>query len=131
MTHVEPFDMGRHYPLVADWWQARGETPIPRDFLPRLGWVAFVDQVATVAAWAVMSNSHGVAYLEWLVSNPENAVHSSQGFNNLLDAASRTLVALNYNVLFASTTDTRAVKVAMRLGFTVVEEHVTHLAKRL
>ena len=68
---VLPFKTEDHYQVVKSWWdQYEGWDAIHPDILSDTGFIVFEDDEPLVAGWMYLTNSK-VAWLEWVVSNPE------------------------------------------------------------
>ncbi len=120
------------YTTIAEWWRAHKQEVVPLDFLPKLGAIVEADGIPMAAAWVVMSNSHGVCYLEWLVTNPGAGVISAPSVTKLVQYFDKVLKELNYSIMFAAVSDTRLATVAKRVvGFNETSRDMIHLVRQI
>lgn len=65
---VRPYKRETDYPTLAQWWNAHKEwTAIPVDILPEIGAV-----VEGVCAGFLYRTDSKIAWIEWIISNPES-----------------------------------------------------------
>lgn len=67
---IEPFNIGRDYPGICEWWRHYGWRFVPLDALSESGWVVRDGDVTVAAVWLYFSNSSWF-WFEFLVANPE------------------------------------------------------------
>ena len=120
---------------VHRWWEEQGWPKIPKEMLPTTGWIVEhsspegIDGVC--AGWLYKANS-AMAKLEWVVGNPSiPAEKRSEGLNLLIEHISQEARLAGYTALFTSTKHTRLIERLKLCGYTVGDEGVTHLFKRL
>lgn len=128
---VELFDPELHYGLVCDWWREREVPEIPKSWLPKLGAVAYVDGVPRCAAWAVMSNSNGIAYLEWFIGNPVGVHKMKRASEVLVDFLCDQLRQFGYTHLFANVSKPIAEFLTRDGEFFETRDNVVQLARTI
>jgi hypothetical protein len=69
-VRIKRYDAARHYPLIASWWEARGNVCLPADVLPPTGSVAMVRGKPVAACFIWLTNAKA-AYLAFPVNAPE------------------------------------------------------------
>ncbi len=121
------------YAVISPWWAGHGEHAAPEGVLPKCGVVVETeDGKLAAAAWLYMDNSVGVAWMSWLVSNPEfGPIKSAKSLNVLLGAIEGVSKELGY-VFLNVITDKRSLKRWFpRKGFTASCETATAFLKVL
>ncbi len=63
-------DAREFYPILCDWWKLQKWPVIPTSWLPRRGYVAFVNDKPALAAFLAKEESCKLGMLEFLVGNP-------------------------------------------------------------
>jgi len=89
--------------------------------------VVYRDKNPVAAAWIVMSNSHGVCYMEWFVTNPLYKGPILSATKDLFTVVKNTLKELGYNVMFAAVDSEDKANAAERFGFSRLSDHMIHL----
>ena len=124
---VVPFEMHKHYAVVAMWWEAHGQAPIPVELLPRLGFF-----VASTCAGFLYQTDSGVAIMEGLISSPES---HPQKRDEALDAVTEALCAeaqkLGFHVVYGFTSNARVSTRGQRLGFNLQPDTFSLLTRRV
>jgi hypothetical protein len=131
-TALRTIDLDRDYDMLVSWWAGHGWTALPKHALNTLGVICAVDGVDTAAAFLLMSNSTGVAMLEWLVTNPDANVRAAYLAIPTVTAFIESEAArMNYGVLLTACRQPSLVRMYERSGFTVTDRNVTHMIKIL
>ena len=127
---VDIYNTEKHYGLLEEWWRGHGQTPVPEPFLPKLGYISYRDDVPVCAAWVAMSNSHGVCYMEFFVSNPDYEGHKLAATRDLFTVVKTTLKELGYAIMFAAVDDEHKAMAAERFGFTRLSNNMIHIVAK-
>lgn len=131
-TTLRTIDLEKDYDMLVAWWKGHGWTALPKAALNTLGVICAVDGVDTCAAFLLMSNSTGVAMLEWLVTNPEANVRAAYLAIPTVTAFIEGEAARNnYGVLLTACRQPSLVRMYERSGFQVTDTGVTHMIKIL
>jgi N-acetylglutamate synthase-like GNAT family acetyltransferase len=106
------------YTTVGPWFTAHKTQPVPETILPKCGIVVEEEGLLLAAGWLYQDNSVGVAWLAWLVSNPDiprSCVETALG--RLLRASESVAKDLGYGVLFTMTNRPSLGRWLQRQGF--------------
>ena len=117
--------------MLATWWKGHAWEAVPAGILPALGVVATrQDGFPLCAAFLYMSNSNGVCWMEWLVSNPEvKGLEIIRGINAIVGFLAEEGKRLGYGVMLTACRQESLVRVYERAGFEVTDQKVTHMLK--
>lgn len=127
---VDLYDSEKHYATLEGWWKGHGQTPVPEAFLPKLGYISYRDGEPVCAAWVAMSNSHGVCYMEFFVTNPDFKAHKLAATRDLFTVVKNTLKELGYSIMFAAVDSESKAVAAERFGFTRLSNDMIHLVAK-
>lgn len=112
------------YDMVSSWWahharagNAVGDSLIPREALPRSGFVVEVDGVPAYCAWVYESDSC-ICWFEWFVRNPA-APRSRGALQALLACMIGHAKARGFRVAFANVRNPALVSQLCAAGFTI------------
>lgn len=111
------------------WWKAHGWPGVALGILPKCGVLVEDDAGGPLAvAWLYQDNSVGVAWLEWIVTNPAMTPKQSYlAVAMLVQAAREVAVALDYGVVMTTARQHSLARVLGRNGFTVTDTGMTHM----
>lgn len=110
------------YALICSWWTKRGFPCIAAALLPQNG--VIVDEKA---AGFLYSTDSGVAWLEWVVSDPDSAPTGEavqQVVYELVEAAKQ----LGFSVILTTTNHAGLIAKYTKAGFTVGDVEMTNLS---
>lgn len=128
IRHYEPTDYGR----VCEWWTGHGWPAVPEPALPRPGIIAELDGEPLGAVWLYMSNSNGVAMMEWLVVKPDLAGRQSIAvIKALIEGVEIAAKAADYGVIFTSCRQPALARILEKTGFKETDREMIHLLKLL
>lgn len=68
--------MQSDYADLCSWWKGHGWEPVPMELLPS-GWIVEEGEKKLCAGFLFIASNAPVAYLEYVVSNPENTPKES------------------------------------------------------
>jgi hypothetical protein len=118
----------KDYMVIAPWWTAHGFPEVPITMLPKSGVVITDEGKPVAAAWLYMSNSNGVAMMEWVVTNPENTPKQSVSAIRCLVGAVREMAKnCGYSFILAAAKQPSLIRLFERGGFMKTDEGMTHL----
>ena len=124
-------DKDKDYPVFCDWWRGHGWNPPPKVILPKYGAVAKNSKGMIAAVWAYMDNSVGVAWLEWLVTDPKaGALTSIKAITYMVACVEETLKEeFDYGVIMTTCKQPALVRLFERLDYKITDRKMTHLFK--
>lgn len=119
--------------MVEKWFEHHQDgISVPQNLLPKLGIIVEVDGVPSCAGWVYHDNSIGVAWLAWLVTNPENGpIRSADALEYLIGAAGEAARANDYGVIFTMTEKSGLGALLKRNGFKANHKGMTQYFKPL
>jgi hypothetical protein len=128
---VRPWDREADYPLLKAWFEGNGSLGPHPSQLPPLGVVVEEDGEPIAAVGAYQSLGVGVAFPEWLITNPEIKPRKKlKAVITVMDALERMLVADGYDMHRAAIIDDRIANLAQKhLGFRDIGPKVNYLVK--
>lgn len=114
-----------HYAEVCNWWKAHSWPLMPLSLLPKTGYI-----VRDVAAGFLYNTDSGIAWIEWIVSNPESdkAIRNEALdliLGNLIDDAKK----MNKTFIFTSSDNEKLINRYKKHGFSLGDTGVTHLGR--
>mgnify|MGYP003120734450 CR=1 FL=1 len=120
---------------LQNWWSAWPEWPnMPKDMLPENGTGGLMVEkngVPVVAGFIYLSNSK-VAFLEWVISNPDYREDDRNKIIKTLITKSEDLVrGLGYKALFSFTQHKKLIEIHKELGWLIDKEPSYELTKIL
>lgn len=119
------------YLTVRQWFPRHGVEAVPEAILPKCGVVVEKDGQPMCAGWLYQDNSVGIAWLAWLVTNPDQPLfHVEQSLQHLLSAAETVVKDLGYGLVFTETNRPALGRFLQRQGFTPNHQAVQYF-KRL
>ena len=120
------------YPTVEKWWAGHKQAAVPANVLPKCGVVVENNGKPLAAAWLYQDNSVGVAWLAWLVSNPEASPFVvAEALEVLFGATERVARDLQYGLMFTMTERGSLGRWLQRHGFAPNHRGVTQYFKPL
>ena len=122
---IEIYDPETHFEAIKAW---KIEMP-PVQALPAVGAVCVHEDKPIACVWAVLSNSNGACYLEHLSSDPDAGSLRIRACQLVVDFVEAHVKGLGYTYLCMSAKHSAIVKRAKAMGFMVVGENITNLAK--
>ena len=123
----------KDYAEISLWWEGHGGTLVPEAVLPKCGSVVVGDDGQLLsAAWLYMDNSIGVAWMSWLVSNPEvGPIKSAKSLTVLLGAIEELCKEFGYGCLFTMSDRKGVGHFLNRNGFTANHSGMTQYFKKV
>lgn len=89
--------------MLMRWWKAHGWPGVSKAILPKLGLIIENNGKPVIAGFVYMDNSVGVAFIEWVVSNPSAGKKEMLACLGILfDFAEQRLKQLGYGLLLSS-----------------------------
>lgn len=106
------------YPMLREWWEARGRSTVPiAPMLPKLGVIASDDSGDCAAAFLYMDNSVGVCWIEYPVTRPGMPLSETrQVMGEITAFLKQSAAAMGYGLMVAYTLPAIA-RELRRLGF--------------
>jgi hypothetical protein len=103
---IEPFDLKKHYAIIAKWWFDRYRQALDLGLIPRTGFIAISKDKPIAAAWLLLTNSQ-MAVLSYIVSNPKAGLKEiSVAVSALIQTAEEMAKASGNTFLLSVSTST-------------------------
>ncbi len=119
------FEPEADYPLLCEWWRARGKNPPMRELLPKLGVVAHRDGEDAAMGFVFMDNSSPVCFFEVPTARPGlSLADAREAFAAVIGFLKLHTAQLGYVVMYGYTLPALA-REARRLGFQKQREGMT------
>lgn len=120
------------YATIEPWWVSRHQPAVPANILPKCGVVVEEEGLLIAAAWIYQDNSVGVAWLAWLVSNPDvRAFDVEKALEVLLGGCELVIKEFGYGLMFTMTDRGSLGRWFQRNGFTPNHRGMTQYFKAL
>ncbi len=120
------------YATIAPWWVGHGWDSVPEPILPRPGLVCELNGQPVAAVWLYLSNSNGVAMMEWLVAKPDLLPKKSlQAIKVLIGWVDEECRINNYGVIFTTAKQPGLARILEKSGFVTTDREMIHLIKTL
>lgn len=117
---IRPF-IDSDYSTVCAWYHGRNKTPVPKEFLPRIGFV-----VDSIAMGFLMQTDSNLCILEPFIANPEApSPIRDEALKMVLSTLVATAANMGYKAVFGFSTSTTMVQRALSQGFKLVEVNAT------
>lgn len=129
---IEPYELGRHYPELAEWWRAHGwKAPLPPKLSRLIGLVCSDDKTRHAAAW-LYETSSSWAILEFLVVNPASPLRRRfEATKFVVSKVQEIAKAQGYDDVVTFTESSGLIRLYERLGFRVGDRNLTSLIWRV
>lgn len=118
------------YPTVKEWWEGHGWPAVPEAVLPQPGIICELNGEPIAACWLYMSNSNGVAMMEWTVANPELAgrdtVRAIEVLTGYVDVFAKEH---DYGMILTTCKQEGLARLLSRNGFQETDREMIHLIK--
>ena len=124
---IRPYEMGRDYPEICEWWRAHQWQYIPTHRLPKVGFIVESEGVKICAGFLYLMEA-GWTMLEWLVTNPNSPVLARKPALELIATTAKE-VAKGYGAesVFSSVANENLAKLLQGQGFKVGDMNMTNL----
>lgn len=131
MIQVRPWDVNSDKIIIQRWYEGNGSMGPHPSQLPPLGMVAYNDEYEIAAVGAYQSIGVGVAFPEWLVTNPEVGPFTKvKGVVAAMTALERALSKQGYQMKRISIIDERIANLAEKLlDYADIGPKVTYMVK--
>jgi hypothetical protein len=128
---IRPFSVLRDYACIKRWWAAHKWQSVPVPMLPKTGLVAEASD-KPLAAGFIYSTDSGIAWLEWIVSDPQSdKLVRNKALNALIDALVKLAGERGFKAVFTSSNHPKLMERYQELGFAATDQGVTHFLRRL
>lgn len=128
---VRPFNMETDYETVSGWFEQHGGKPVPSVYLPPTGLVIEDEDNMYGAVWVYLSGTQ-LAWIEWLVSNPETPLRARyQALKTLMREAVTIGVGAGCTAFFTSVAEAGVRRFYEKMGFSVTETGMTNMVMRV
>lgn len=117
------------YPLVREWWGARGFPAIPRRRLPP---VSVLHSGGAFGSLYMDNGGTGVAMMEWLVTDPAVTARTSyRALCDVVDFLKEEALRHDYDCVLTTCRQEGLARLLERKGFTRSDGGMIHLFKNL
>lgn len=128
---IRHFDAEIDHDAVSRWWKAHEFGVIPRHYLPPTGFIVEVNGVKVIAGWLYKTDS-AIAWMEWIVSNPEvSADVRRPALTSLIETLIMTAKEDGFELVFTSSNHPKLMDTFKAHGFVVGDTDVSQLFRRL
>ena len=122
----------KDYAVISPWWEAHGGKIVPEEILPQCAVVVEYNDKLAAAAWLYMDNSVGVAWMSWMVTNPEfGPIKAAKSLTVLLKGMEELCSEFNYGLLFTSSNSKGVGQWLARQGFSQNHQGMTQYFKKV
>lgn len=122
------------YETVCEWWKHYGAVVPPREFFPKLGFVAFIGEKPIIAAWLYRDQECAFSMMEWVIANPDSTHEEREpAFKELAEhifEVARSLGAKIMNIAISENKKTFGQRLES-VGFTPTDRNMTLYLKDL
>lgn len=121
---LKRYNAARHYPLIASWWEARGNVCLPVDVLPPTGCLAVSGDATPIAACFVWLTNARAAYLAFPVSAPGLESRTAhRAISRAIDGALRIARDAGCQMIWAATSSRSIDRLYDRAGLVRTSAH--------
>src|SRR3990167_5705734 len=116
------------YQTICSWWKDRGAQAIPRDILPRRGYVVVEDGRPIIAGFLCKEETANFWMLEWIVSNPSSTKEEiMRCFPELTAHVREAAKASGARFVYTTTNRPRLIEKLTAAGFKIDCDNITQL----
>lgn len=124
---IRKYVSSQDYFSIAVWWNEQKWTSIPQDHLPEHGFI-----VEGIAAGFLYKTDSKFALLEFVIANPSTSKEErSEALDLIIDNLLNLAKELEFKSVFSSITHPKLVNRYKEHGFTVTDENMTNLIRRV
>lgn len=128
--HFLPFTKSHHV-VVSNWWQRHGFPVLPLSSLPQNGRMIWAEDHFLAAGFLYLSDSD-IAYIEWIISNPDApAILRAKSIEPLVEELCSLAKAKGCRVVFMALENKRLIENLLKKGFMRGDVNMTHLVRGL
>lgn len=118
------------YGVICGWWAARGWPVLPKESLPKTGYIAFIEEKPIAAGFILKFEEIPIGMLEWIVSDPDTShKERSEAISELMDHMISESKNIGIRILGASISNMRLKEKYLQKGFLVSDEAVSLLVR--
>lgn len=121
-------ELDKDYGDLETWWLAQDWTPVQRQFLPKLGLI----EPGLAAGFLYLSDSGGMAWMEWIVGNPE-ADYEERGkaLDQIIEGLAAAAAHAGAKAIFTSASHKRLIERYKEHSFMLTDSNVSHFIRGL
>lgn len=120
------------FPLIEQWWRARGVYDFAASWLPPVGVIAEDENGPVAAVWLYMALGVGVAWMAHQCTNPAvSPIKGARGLSQCVGALQAIALAGDYHVVMTITASRGMDSFWKREGFATNHAGVSQLIKLL
>lgn len=129
---IRPIDLETEYDIFVKWWKAHGWGAVPKLVLTKFGYVV-CDKGSghmLAAGWAYLDTNSPIAFIEWIVTNPENSPRESlKALHILIDSMTKVFKDAGRCAVLVSIKSKGLIKLFKKAGYSVTDSGMTHMSK--
>jgi hypothetical protein len=129
---VRPFEFGKDYPEICEWWRARKWPFLTKEMLSDYGLIAESDGIKYCAGWLLVPQSGKMGSLEWIISNPGSPMRRrKESIEALVEGALKVAKGIGLKTVFSALSNENLINIYQSRGFTVTDKNMTNLIARV
>ncbi|MGH0053777.1 MAG: hypothetical protein ACQ5SW_10350 [Sphaerochaetaceae bacterium] len=117
------------YEIVTGWQVAHGWTKMPIDVFPPIGAFGVWEDRLACAVFAYECQGTSIAWMDWMVTNPEIGIRAASAMKRLCQAFSDYLIGKGATNVVTCCRQESLGRVLHKSGFDKTDENVTHYVK--
>jgi|TARA_B100001094_G_scaffold148503_1_gene143805 hypothetical protein len=123
------------YPLLVSWWKKWKWPVLPKEFLPNNGTGGYMvekNSIQIVAGFTYLTSNSKVAWLEWIISNPDyKEKDRDEAVETLIITSEEVCRKLGYNFMFSIGRNQNLINKHKKLGWSVDNTRSHELVKKI
>lgn len=126
--YIDEYDPERDYEDVKTWWEKHKFHVLPKEALPRIGFMANKNDQKLCASWLYKDESADLGFLTWVTSNPSASPFDiSWGIDLMMTMAISKAKDIGLKIIFSCTNHHRLADRFQKQGFIVTDENSTEM----
>lgn len=120
------------YQTICSWWIAHNWPVLPKEMLPKRGYMAFLGEKPIIAGFLYKDETSAFGMMEWMISNPDSSREQrDESFKELIKHVQEVSKEIGVRFLFTTTSKESLINRYKDAGFLVSDQSVTHLTKEI
>jgi len=123
------------YFLLVSWWKKWKWPVLPKEFLPNNGTGGYMvekNSIPIVAGFTYLTSNSKVAWLEWIISNPNyKEKDRDEAIETLIITSEQVCKKLGYNFMFSIGRNQNLINKHKKLGWSVDNTRSHELVKKI
>ena len=124
-------DFDKYYPIVKDWWEKRGWSPIHSSFLSSNGLIIKKDNKYICAAWIYCTDSlYGI--INWVITDNETkGAIKKEAIDLLLEKLEQIGINLGIKLIYTPMSVNSLKKLFMKRNYVPASNNITEFFKKV